>query len=105
MLYQCFQTLKLYGKEPDSLESATAMFQLVLADYPFDKIKSAFAFYLGHNSEFPAPADIANIINRGMKPPFDKTVYVTISKKDAEMRSHEEWEYMREYEQFSIRGD
>ena len=105
MLYQCFQTLKLYGKEPDSLESALATFQLVLSDFPFSKIKDAFAFYLKHNNEFPSPSDIAQIICRGNRPPLDKSVYVSISRKEAELRTPEEWGYMREYEEFSIRGD
>lgn len=104
MLYQCFQTLKLYGKEPEALESCVAMFNMVLADYSYDEIKSAMQFYLKHNNEMPAPADIANIIERGNAPPFDKAVYVSISKKHGEDRTGSEWAYMRDYEQFMITG-
>lgn len=104
ILFQCFQSLKLYGKEPEALEATVAMFQIVLADYPFEKVKAAFAFYLKHSSELPAPADIANIIERGNKPPFDRAVYIAISKKQPEDRDKEEWAYMRDYERFTISG-
>ena len=104
MLFQCFQSLKLYGKEPEAFEGTVAMFQMILADYPIQKIREAFKFYLKTHNEMPAPADIANIIARGNKPPLDRVVYVSISKKQPEDRSHEEWEYMREFEAFAIRG-
>lgn len=104
MLMQCFQALKLYGKEPEQIEGVIAMFRMVLADYPMDKIRAAFGFYLRHNSEMPAPADIATIIERGGKPPFERAVYVSLSKKHAEERTSAEWDYMRDYERFSISG-
>lgn len=104
LVFQCFQGLKTYGKEPEQLESVNGMFQLVLADYPIEKIRNAFAFYLRHNSEMPAPADIAQIIERGNKPPFEKSVYVAIGKKSPEHRTSEEWAYMRDYEKFIVSG-
>lgn len=104
MLFQCFQSLKLYGKEPEAFESVVAMFNLVLSDYPFKEIEKAFAFYLKHNNELPTPADIANIIERGGKPAFDKSVYVSICKKDPEKRDSDDWKYMRDYERFMISG-
>lgn len=104
MLFQCFQTLKLYGKEPEQLEAVITTFNMVLADYPFEKIEQAFSFYLKHHNELPAPADIANIIERGIKPPFDKAVYVSITRKDAQHRTSDEWAYMRDYEKFMISG-
>jgi hypothetical protein len=104
MLMQCFQSLKLYGKEPEQFEGVVAMFRMVLGDYPIDKIKDAFAFYLKRNSEMPAPADIANIIERGNKPPFERSLYVSLSKKDAAYRSRDEWAYMRDYERYLITG-
>lgn len=104
MLMQCFQALKLYGKEPEQIEGVIAMFRMVLADYPMDKIKAAFTFYLRHNSEMPAPADIATIIERGGKPPFERAVYVSISKKHPDQRTSTEWDYMRDYERFITTG-
>lgn len=110
MLYQCFQSLKLYGKEPEALESTVAMFNLVLADYPFDKIEKAFVFYLQKNSEMPAPADIANIIERGGKPPFDRSVYLSLVKRKSadpyayNVLTHEEAQYIKDYEKFMVSG-
>lgn len=104
MLFQCFHSLKLYGKEPEAFEAVVAMFNLVLADYEFPRIERAFAFYLKHNNELPTPADIANIIERGNRPAFDKAVYVAISKKNPEHRDSSEWSYMRDYENFMISG-
>jgi hypothetical protein len=104
MVKQCFDGLKTYGKEPEQLEATIGLFRMVLSDYPFDKIRNAFALYLKTNTEMPAPADIANIIERGGKPPFDKSIYVSISKKHPEDRNHDEWEYMKDYENFMISG-
>lgn len=80
------------------------MFQMVLADYPYDKIGDAFKAYLKFNNDMPAPADIVNIIERDGKPPFEKAVYVSISMKRGEDRSPEEWKYMKDYEKFMIGG-
>lgn len=105
ILAQCYDALKVYGKEPEQLNNLNKMFHFVLSDYPIDKIKEAFRYYLKNYTEMPAPADIARIIDRGgSKPPLDRTVYVTISKKRADERTSEEWAYMREYEAFQIRG-
>ncbi len=56
----------------------------------------------GHG--LPEPADIATIIERGNKPPFDKAVYVSISKKDMADRKSHEWQYMKDYERFIVTG-
>ena len=104
MLAQSFDTLKLYGKQPEQLESAVAMFRLVLADYPIEKIRNAFAVYFKRYSEFPAPADIVQIIERDGKPPLDRSVYIAISKKDASDRTSSDWAYMREFEKYSKTG-
>lgn len=105
MLKACYDGLKVYGKEPEQLNNANKLFNLVLADYPIADIEKALRYYMRHNTEFPAPADIACIIDRGCsKPPFDKTVYVSLSKKSPDLRTSAEWEYMREYERYSISG-
>ena len=73
ILYQCFQCLRLYGREPEALESTVAMFQLVLGDYSIDQIRRGFAEYLKRNNEMPTPADIVNIIDPPRTPsPWDK---------------------------------
>lgn len=104
LLFQCYDSLKVYGKEPEQLDNLNKMFQMVLADFPYEAIEKAFIYYISHNSELPAPADIATIIRRGNKPPFDKTVYVTISKKYPEDRTRAEWAYMKDYENFMVEG-
>lgn len=99
-----YDTLKIYGKSPEQMENVTKMFSFVLADYSYDKIQGALVYYAKHYNEMPAPADIATIIERGHKPPFDKAVYVAMSKCDPCHRSSAEWAYMRDYEHFMITG-
>lgn len=99
-----YDGLKVYGKEPEQLENAVKLFNFALADYPTQQIVDAFAYYVSNFSEFPAPADIVQIIRRKGKPPMDKTVYVAISKKDACSRTSEEWQYMRDYETWMLEG-
>lgn len=103
-LLMAFDALKTYGKEPEQLESVKKLMHFALADYPWEKIRDALAYYFKHNSEFPAPADIVQIIERGNKPPFDKAVYTTISKKHPADRTSDEWAYMREYESWVLHG-
>lgn len=84
ILFQCFQALKLYGKEPEALEGTVAMFQLVLADYSIEQIRDGFAQYLKRNSEMPAPADIVNIIDPPREPrPWDGLFGITEAKRRA----------------------
>lgn len=103
-LLMAFDALKTYGKEPEQLDSVKKLMHFALADYPWQKIQAALAYYFKHNSEFPAPADIVQIIERGNKPPFDKAVYTTISKKHPADRNSDEWAYMREYEAWILHG-
>lgn len=82
------------------MEAVTKLFLFALSDYPTDKVIDAMAFYIRNYTDFPAPADIVQIIERGNKPPFDRAVYTTLSKKDPEFRTSDEWAYMRDYENF-----
>jgi hypothetical protein len=110
MLMQSFQALKTYGKEPEQIEAIIGFFNIALADYPFEKIEKAFAFYIRNNSEMPTPGDIANIIERGGKPAFDKAVYLSICKKlQADPYAYgvltaDEREYKADYEKFMVTG-
>jgi len=104
ILTQCFQALNLYGKEPEQLAAAIPLFQMVLSDYSIDQIRAAFIRWLKTNSTFPAPADIANLIERNGKPPLDRAVYVSISKKPGDQRTAKDWQYLRDYEEFMIHG-
>ena len=108
MLLACYDGLKTYGKEPEQLERANRLFQMVLAEFPIDKIRQAFAFYLKHDSGMPDPGDIAQIILRGgNKPPFKNSVYVRLAQKRKdfpESMSREDWNYMDDYERFITTG-
>lgn len=103
-LLMFFDALKTYGKEPEQMDSVKKLMQFALADYPWQKVREAFAYYVKNNTEFPAPADIVQIIERGNKPPFERAVYTAISKKHADQRTSEEWSYMRAYENWILRG-
>lgn len=96
--------LKTYGKEAESLEDVQKLFLFALAEYPVQKIVDAFAYYTKYFNEFPAPSDIVCIIERGNKPPFERSVYIGITKKPPDQRTREEWQYLREYEDFMING-
>lgn len=104
ILGQCFQALNLYGKEPEQIEAAIALHQMVLSDYSIDQIRPAFIRWLATNSTFPAPADIVSLIKRGGKPPLDRAVYVSISRKPGDQRTKADWQYIRDYEEFMIHG-
>lgn len=104
VILMAFDALKTYGKEPEQLDSVKKLMHFALADYPWQKIREAFAYYFKHNTEFPAPADIVQIIDRGNKPAFERAVYVSISKKHADMRTSAEWQYMRDYEDWNLNG-
>lgn len=104
LVLQCFDALKVYGKEPEQLGNLNAMFQLVLEDYTIEQITAAFKVYISRSTEIPAPADIVSIIRRGNKPPFDKAVYIRLEKKGHDARSYAEDAYMAAYEEYQING-
>lgn len=99
-----FDALKVYGKEAAQLESVSKLMRFALAEYSWQAIREAFAYHVKNSSEFPTPADIVQIIERGNKPPFERSVYTAISKKLPEDRDSDEWSYMRGYENWILRG-
>ena len=104
-LYHCFQGLSTYGKEPEALESIIYLFNLTLGDYTWQQIEGAFKYYWRNFKGLPEPADIANIIDRGNKPPFERSVYVSVMKKQADERTKDEWRYIEDYQEFIISGE
>lgn len=104
LLAACFDIFPLYGRDPGAVGNIRRGFGLVLYDYPIEKIRDAFKLHLKRSKDFPVPADIANIIERNGKPPFERAVYVSISRKSAEDRSSDEWAYMRDYERYQVEG-
>lgn len=104
MLAQCFEVYPSYGRAPDAADSIVKLFMLVLSDFDIGRIKEAFKFHLANYTQFPVPADIAHIILRGNKPPFSQPVYIALCKKDPESRDHDEWAYIRDYEDYMKTG-
>ena len=80
MLHKCFDTLKLYGREPESLDAVQSMFAFVLGCYPIALIEKGFCEYIGRNDEMPTPANIRNIIDPPPPTP-DWAAYVGIRQK------------------------
>jgi hypothetical protein len=104
-LHRDFHALKTYGKEPEALDSIIEVMLETLSEFRPDQITKALKIHRQHSAEFPTPADIAGIIRRGGRAPYDRAVYVGISKKDPEDRSDDEWRYMRGYEAEQMDGD
>lgn len=105
MLAQCFDGLKLYGKTSDQLTNTVKLFRMTLAEFPFEKIENAFIKHLQMSDEMPTPASIVSLIQRNGKPPLNKEVYTTLSRKKDYTRSNEEDAYMKEYEDYHIKGE
>lgn len=78
----------------------------MLADQTIGDIEKAFTFWLRHEREMPTPADILSVIERGgNKPPLERAVYTSLCRKQPELRTDDEWAYMRDYERLALRGD
>ena len=105
MLQQCFQALNLFGKEPEQIEAAINIHQMVLAPFSIDQIRTAFSKWLETHDTFPAPANIVSLIRRGGRPPLSEAVYVSISKKPADQRTKDDWRYLSDYEDYIRKGD
>lgn len=97
-LYRDFHAMKTYGKEPESLESIISLFNETLAEFTMDHIVLAMKVHAQRSQEFPTPADIVGIIRRKGRPPLSREMYISISKKDPEDRSGDDWKYLRAYE-------
>jgi hypothetical protein len=93
-----FNGLKTYGKDPGQLDAVIDLFMFALADYSAEQVAKAFRQYVLKASDFPAPADIVQLIERDGRPPLDKAVYLQICKKDPMLRSRQEWDYKAEFE-------
>ena len=63
VLFKCFNSLKVYGKEPEQLKDTVDVFLMVLGKYSYNQFQTAISKYLSRNSDMPTPADIVNIID------------------------------------------
>jgi hypothetical protein len=63
MVSQCFDSLNIYGKEPEQLENMILMFTHAFQEYEIHEIKRAFVDWVKTNAEMPTPAGIIEIIH------------------------------------------
>ena len=98
MLGGCFALQKLYGRSVENTKGIIQIFHRLLSDYPAEKVIKAFEKWIERSQEFPTPADIIGLIKRNGKPPYERSRYIAIMKKDGLERSREEWDYVRAYE-------
>lgn len=96
--------MKTYGKEPESLESITRIFQKDLGHYPTEKILKAIAVHSQRSAEFPTVADISLLIVRNGKPPIKESDVIAIRKKEGEFRTPGEWQMLRDWDAQQSRG-
>jgi len=80
-----------------------AMFQLVLAEYPFQRIREAFIEHVSRKPELPTPSDIVNIIEPP-KPKPDWAAYVAIKKRahEGDYIYPDERQFISQCEQYAV---
>jgi len=63
-MLSCFSTLDTYGKTPEQMKEVVKMHLLLLGEYPFPLVKSAYLEWVKTQRKMPTPADIIEIVNR-----------------------------------------
>lgn len=112
---QCFDGLKLYGREPEQLANAVKLFDLALGAFSVEQVRAGFVAHLQRSSEMPTPADIVGYIRRKGRPPLDKAMYTALIQKrertsfvDAGQHGNglttAEEKYIQEYEEYALNG-
>ena len=66
MLVDCFQTLDIFGRKPEQLNSIVKIHLLALQEYTQEQIEKSFLQWIKTQSKFPTPTDIINIIKSDM---------------------------------------
>lgn len=91
--------LKKYGEAADATAMRDNGFQLILGEYPIEKVEKAFFQYLKTNSEIPTPADIVKIIDPSTQP-LSPVFYMALKQKiqDGAYIMPEEKRYMQRFE-------
>lgn len=72
MVRQCFDSLNIYGKEPEQVENMILMFVHALQEYELPEIKRAFVDWVKGHAEMPTPAGIIEIIQGNRPKPVVK---------------------------------
>lgn len=112
MLSNAIETLygaqKTYGKTPEQMEKLAQMIVYAFSDKPAQDVREALAKMALYSSELPTVAELAQVIYRKGKPPFDKTVYLGLARKrdngDGMLLSSDDWAYLRDYENYMKSG-
>ena len=97
-IYTRINSMKNYGREPESLDILTKTYAKDLEDYPIQQVLLAFKTHAKRNNEFPTVAELIGLIKRKGKPPLSREFYIAISKKDYENRTEKEKQFMRDFE-------
>lgn len=87
MLAMCYETLNVYGKKPEQIETAVKLWCCVLANDRIADVRAAFVSYLRNHRDMPTPSDIIGYIRREGRPPFDRSIYIALCEK----RKHTAW--------------
>lgn len=99
-----FHAMKTYGKEPEALDGIIAVMMRDLQDFEPQTVLRAFSTHAQRSQEFPTTADIVGLIKRNGKPPMLESRYISISRKNGEDRTDEEWRYLKAYESEQASG-
>lgn len=97
-IHSRFHAMKTYGKQPEALASITTTMLNDLSDFPAETIMKAFKTHAQRNQEFPTTADIIGIIKRNGKPALKESDVIAIRKKDAELRTGDDWKLLRDWD-------
>ena len=101
ILYQCFLSMELYGKQPKDFQIIKQMFLTFLKDWPSDKIVMAFERYVKTHSRFPTVSDILSILEERIKP--NQAYYqALLHKRKTSFLSSKEEEYIAKYEKQAL---
>lgn len=98
-MVKMFRGLKTYGKTPEELDDHVDLIIEVCGRFPVEKIKAAILRHLEISSEIPYPADLVQLI----EPAPDRAVYIRISQKAPELRTPDDWGYLRRYEAWATK--
>lgn len=97
--------LRAYGKTGDDIPAITELFLKKFSQYEPAKVINAIEQWgLTGTGDFPTPPDIEAILNP--KPKFDHTVYRRLLdlNKSGDRLTSTQWEYIKLYEQNSMKG-
>ena len=98
LLLQCYDALRVYGKEPEQLENLNMVFQMVLERFTFVEIYNAFKTYLERHTDMPTPADIVSLIeppNPSEKLSMEVFRDIRYRQKTGQFITTEEEKYLR----------